>query len=805
MPRLYLLSCYTRYMEKLLAYFVPERYDLDLRINKNKTKMTAKVTILGEAKADKIRLHAVDMDIKSVKLDGKEAKFKYADKELSIDCAETGQHKIEIDYSFTITEDMQGAYLSNFSVNGEKYRMVTTQFESHYARECFPCVDEPAAKAVFKLKLRSDDPEDTILSNMPSDLVTHNDDSVVAHFPDTPRMSSYLLAFCVGRFHYVETKSKHGVRIRSYAGIHQPLEDLKYSADFAAEVLDFYDDTFKTPFPLPKMDLIAIPDFEAGAMENWGLVTYREIAMLANEKSSLSQKLYVCTVVAHELSHMWFGDLVTMEWWNDLWLNESFANMMEAYSVDKLRPELGAWDDFDTSAVLGSLRRDCLPGVQPVRVDVENVEDIANLFDSAIVYAKGSRLMRMLMRIMGEENFFKGLADYFEEYKYKNTSAEDLWGSLSKYANFNVREFMMPWLTRPGYPVIDSKTKEQHRFLIAKGGKNYNYPIQDIRDDLSGHYLIKLSQEELDKKLARISSLNKEQKLRILIDQRYLAKASEVPSTNLFKLLEAFKDETDDVIWDMLSVIVSDLKVFFDPGTEEKRKFQKRVGDIVRNQFERLGIAAKSTDTDSDRRMRPIVMSLMRFSKDLVYRRAIEDKYADVDIATVDSDIRWVVASSLLRENDSLSAGYFDIYNNTVDASLKQDMEAALVATRSKETILSYLPMLKNGKIRPQDRLGFFYRLAANYAAQEEVLEWMYSNWEWLEKEEGDKTIADYPRLVASVIRTQPLADRYIEFFNKQKQKPALTRDINVGISEIESKLELIKREQAGVFAEIER
>jgi len=786
-----------------LAYFVPERYDLDLRINKNKTKITATVEITGEAKSDKIRLHAVDMDIKAVKLDDVEAKFEYKDKELAIDCAEKGQHKIKIDYSFAITDDMQGAYSSNFTADGEEYRLVTTQFESHYARECFPCVDEPAAKAIFKLKIRSDDPEDTILSNMPSSLVTHDDEYVAASFPDTPRMSSYLLAFCVGRFHYVETKSQHGVRIRSYAGIHQPLEDLKYSADFAAEVLDFYDDCFKTPFPLPKMDLIAIPDFEAGAMENWGLVTYREIAMLANEKSSLSQKLYVCTVVAHELSHMWFGDLVTMKWWNDLWLNESFANMMEAYSVDKLRPELGAWDDFDTTAVLSSLRRDCLPGVQPVRVDVENVEDIANLFDGAIVYSKGSRLMRMLMRIMGEENFFKGLADYFEEYKYSNTTAEDLWRALSTYANFNVGEFMMPWLTQPGYPVIDSKTKEQHRFLLTKGGKNYTYPIVDIRDDLSGHYLIKLSEDELNQKLANISKLSKEQKLRILIDQRYLAKASEVSSASLFRLLEAFKDETDDVIWDMLSVIVSDLKIFFDPYTEEKRKFQAKVGDIVRDQLKRLGVAAKSTDTDSDRRTRPIVMSLMRFSKDVEYRKQIEEKYTDVDITTVDNDIRWVVASSLLRENNDLSPIYYEIYKNTVDASLKQDMASALVATRSKETILGYLPKLKNGEIRPQDRLGFFYRLSANYAAQDEVIDWMYKNWEWLEKEEGDKTIADYPRYIATVIRTQAAADKYKEFFSAQLEKPALTRDIKVGIADIDSRLELIKKEQAGVFAEI--
>ena len=227
---------------------------------------------------------------------------------------------------------------------------------------------------------------------------------------------------------------------------------------------------------------------------------------------------------------------------------------------------------------------------------------------------------------------------------------------------------------------------------------------------------------------------------------------------------------------------------------------QERVGKIARGQFERLGIAAKSTDTDSDRRMRPIVMSLMRFSKDVTYRKEIEEKYAYVDITKVDEDIRWVVASSLLRENDELSKIYYEIYSNTVDASLKKDMESALVATRSKETILSYLPKLKNGEIRPQDRLGFFYRLAANYAAQDEVIDWMYQNWEWLEKEEGDKTISDYPRYIATIIRTQEEADRYKAFFEQKIGEAAITREIKVGLADIEAKLKLIHEDQQSVF-----
>ena len=787
-----------------MGYFAPERYDLAFRINKTKTKITARAEITGEVKQGEIRLHSVDLDIKTVLVDGVETdRYRTENGELHIPDLENGTHSIIVNYSFVPTANMEGAYLSTFKHNGKEERLISTQFESHYARECFPCVDEPAAKAVFKLKITSEDPEDTILSNMPCDLLTHEDDCIIANFPDTPRMSTYLVAFCVGKFHYVETKSKHGVRIRSYACINQPIEDLEYSADFAAEVLDFYDDAFKTPFPLPKMDLIAIPDFEAGAMENWGLVTYREIAMLANENSSLDQKLYVCTVVAHELSHMWFGDLVTMEWWNDLWLNESFANMMEAYSVDKLRPELGAWDDFNTSAVLSALRRDCLPGVQSVRVDVANVEDIANLFDGAIVYAKGSRLMKMLMGIMGEEKFLAGLADYFAKHKYQNTTADDLWDMLSNYADFDVKEFMTPWLVQSGYPVVDAETGEQHRFLLSGEAEDYKYPIRELRDDLSGHYLIKLSEQALDEKLSHLSELSKEQKLRLLIDRRYLAKTSEVSSASLFKLLDAFRDETDAVIWDMLSVIVTDLKIFFDPYTEEKRAFQRRVGEMARAQFERLGVVAKAEDTDNDRRMRAIIMGLMRFSKDEAFRDQVEKAYAHEDIAKVDSDLRWVVAAALLREDDSLSPKYFNIYCTTVDAALKRDLGGALAASRNEETLLGYLPKLMDGTIRPQDRFGFFYRLAGNYVSQDGVLNWMYENWDWLAKEEGDKTIADYPRYIATIIRQEEPARKYREFFEPRINHPSLTRDIKVGLADIDAKLKLIHEDQKAVFAEL--
>lgn len=784
------MPCYTIYsMERFLDYFIPERYKLALTLNKAKNRMVGEVIVSGEAKADTVKLHAVDMTIKAVYLNSQAADFAREDGTISVKAA-PGHCEIRVEYFFDVTADMQGAYLSTYEYEGKKEQIVVTQFESHYARECFPCIDEPAAKAVFDLKLSSEDPEDTILSNMPAALTTNQDNLKTVRFDSTPRMSTYLVAFAFGKFISYESQSKHGVKITTYAGLHQSVSDLKYAGDFAADVLDFYDDRFKTPFPLPKLDLLALPDFEAGAMENWGLTTYREIALLANEDSAVDQKMYVCTVVAHELSHMWFGDLVTMKWWDDLWLNESFASLMQTYSTALLRPNLGAWDDFYSSSVISALLRDCLPGVQPVKTDVANVADIANLFDGAIVYSKGSRLLLMLMRTIGEDAFFAGLADYFEKHKYGNTTADDLWDALSGHVDFNIREFMDPWLLQPGYPVVQGDL--QDRFLITNERDNTRYPIRELRDDLSGHYIIQLSEEELSKKLGYLFELNTEQKLRLLLDRKLLAKTRRVPTASLLPMLKAFSGEKEAIIWDVISTIISDIRIMFAPDTETEAQFKHYVRQLCAPNFARLGVKQREGDSENDIMLRATIMSLMGYADDEDCINLTRKEYESVQIADVDPNLRAVVGVTLLKRNDTLSKPYFKLYSTTPDAALKSDLCSALTATKSLDTGVSYLDKLRDGTIRPQDRLGFFVRLVRNHIIKEKALAWMYDNWDWLYEVEGEKTIAEYPRYTASAIRGGKEANEFRAFFEKHIHEEILTRDIKVAFSEIDARLDLI-------------
>jgi len=786
-------------MERFLEYFIPTHYDLDFQINAEKTLLTATATIYGDVVSNHIKLHAVNLGIQEVTVDGVVTEdYLYLGEEIQFHNLAAGSHEIIFRYTAPITADMEGVYLSTYEADGQTEKIVATQFESHYARQCFPCVDEPAAKATFTLQISSADKSDTILSNMPIASESINGDRKMVQFAETPKMSTYLVAFAVGHFVAYRAKSKHGVDITAYAGIHQQVSDLKFAGDFAADVLDFYDDCFKTPFPLPKMDLLALPDFEAGAMENWGLVTFREICLLCNEQSSQDARQYIAIVIAHELSHMWFGDLVTMEWWDDLWLNESFANMMEVYSTDKIRPELHAWEDFYLTAVLQSLQRDSLPGVQPVRVEVNNVEDISNLFDSAIVYGKGSHLLLMLMRAMGEENFFTGLQGYFATHQYGNTTADDLWDALTPHADFDVKEFMTPWLTQPGFPVISNGI--QSRFLITGETDSSQYPIMDLSDDLSGHYIINLGDGELNARLVNMPSLGQEQKLRLLIDRRMLAKTDYVSSVSLLPLVGAFANEQNSCIWELVAAIISDLKVFFDPGTKEKIAFQKFVRGLALSNYRRLGVKSRASDTYDDIELRSTIMSMMLYSGDIDFVKDVEDAYRSVDISVVDNNLRWVVGATLVKAHHELCGEYFELYKTTPDSALKRDLIDAITMTKNKNAALSLFEHLNDGTVRTQDRLIFYLRLLRNHVVKNDALDWMYHNWDWLYEDEGDKTIPEYPRYAASYIRKAKEAEKFKAFFDQHKDEKILSRDVAVAYSEIDARLKLIASDQPAIF-----
>jgi len=395
------------------------------------------------------------------------------------------QYLISMKFTAYLNDELRGFYRSSYVENGVTKYLAVTQFESTDARRSFPCFDEPKMKAVFNVTLGRPDSL-TAASNMPLK-ETIPMPGVAGYVWDIYEpsvvMSSYLVAFMVSEFIYVTSDpSLSDVEFRIWA---RPAfrNQTEYARDVGPRILTKYEDFFNILFPLPKQDMAAIPDFAAGAMENWGLITYREADLLIDpKKTSASNKQRVAVVIAHELAHQWFGDLVTMEWWNEIWLNEGFASYMEYIGTDAVEPGFFMDEQFIIENLQYVFATDALETSRPINIDVNTPDEISSLFD-AISYEKGSSVLRMLANFMGNESFKKALSNYLNAHAYGNAVQDDLWAAMSDQAAADnvvlpttVKTIMDTWTLQMGFPVItitrnylnQGATLTQERFLLRK-------------------------------------------------------------------------------------------------------------------------------------------------------------------------------------------------------------------------------------------------------------------------------------------------------------------------------------------------
>ena len=780
-------------MERFLDYFVPEKYILDIAIDKHKKTIGGTATINGKVLNDTVKFHAVNLSIKNVLVDGKEVEFKSDKEELTIPKMPLGDTTITIYYSGKLNENMEGAYLSTYEYDGHVETIVATQFESHYAREAFPCIDEPAAKAVFEVNITVPDKDDLILVNTPS-----------------PRMSTYLLAWVIGKFHGKTITNKHGVEITTYCSLAQDINSVDFANEIAARSLEFYDDNFKEPYPLKKLVQVALPDFEAGAMENWGLVTYRESMMLISDDATLGTKKSVALTVAHELSHQWFGDLVTMRWWDDLWLNESFASVMEYYAVDAIHPEYKIFEGFFTADCYAALLRDAYSGVQSVHQDVKEPAEIATLFDSAIVYAKGARLMLMLIRLMGWENFCEGIRDYFDKYKYQNTIGDDLWDCLKPYAEFNPKELMHAFIDKPGYPVITNEGKDfekfsQKRFLLDGEMKKSDWPLPKITEDMSGHYVLDLSEEEFASRLKNFDNLGLEEKLRLLIDRDLITKSGLRGADSLVPLLLRFKNDSAPAVWNKVAGLVGNLRVYFDYGSEGEKLLKQYVLSLVDDKLREIGLKTRKDDEEDVIRLRANLLALDYFAED--EKRFYElAKMYDANYKKMDKEIRDDILSAKAYLEPEIIDDYLKKYKTVVDPDVKFDYLAAACLTKDEKQIDKMLALLGNTDVvKPQDQIYLFIYLYRNPKAKARTFEWLTLNWDFVKKTGGEKTLSDYPMFVAKLARSGVELDKYLEFFGPMRNEPALSRAIEIGENEIRARIKMIDKYGDAVLVKLKQ
>ena len=835
----------TRFYEK----FQPVHYDIYLDIDRAAKHFKGITTIKGNAVDTKIALHQKFLNVASVQADGQDVPFSFSDRQeaIQLELPHSGDVELKVVYDAKLTDTMMGIYPSYYTVAGQKKQLIGTQFETTAARQAFPGIDEPEAKATFSLAIKYDEqPGETIIANMPEDHVENG----VHYFQETVKMSTYLVAFAFGELQSKFAKTKSGVEIGVFSTkAHQPKE-LDFSLDIAKRAIEFYEDFYQTPYPLPQSYQLALPDFSAGAMENWGLVTYREAYMLLDpDNTTLNQKRLIATVITHELAHQWFGDLVTMKWWDDLWLNESFANMMEYVAVDALEPEWNVWEMFQTSEVPMALQRDATDGVQSVHVAVDDPAEIDTLFDGAIVYAKGARMLVMVRALLGDDAMRKGLKNYFAAHQYGNATGADLWQALGEASGMNVGQIMESWLEHPGYPVVEVKVEDgklmlsQQQFFIGDGEEksrlwqiplnaNYNQapaifseqslvlgdyaqlrkqngrPFRVNVGDNS-HVIVKYDETLLNDILDHLDELGAIDQLQLLQDLRLLAEGRQISYAQIVPLLSRFKDSRSGIVNEMLYHVANSLKNFVQPAAKTERQLQQLFDQLSVKQVQRLGWLSQKDESNDDQLTRPIVLSAALYAQNrdtIKQAQALFDQYQD-HLADLPADVRGLVLANEVKNYGSQEL--FDTlladYQKTADAGFKQDICAALTKTQDDQLIAQLIDRFEDADtIKPQDLRAWFRGVLANDHGQQAAWDWIQQEWSWLEKTVGgDMEFPTYITVISRIFKTSQRLAEFKRFFTPKENDPMLKREIQMDEKVIASRVELIENEQAAVNAAI--
>lgn len=822
-------------VRRLIEFFIPTHYSLSLTIDREARTFSGTVTIEGTPTQQDFYVHTKDLTITSCVVNGRNANYTLEENdELHIQPATAilDSSTVVLEFSGVITDQMHGMYPCYFNHNGKKKELLATQFESHHAREVFPCIDEPEAKATFDVTLTTER-DVTVLGNMPVSSQTTQENLLVTSFDTTPRMSTYLLAWVVGELHSKTANTKSGVEVNIWATPAQSPASLDFALDIATRTIDFFDEYFGVPYPLPKADHVALPDFSSGAMENWGLITYREVALLADPATtSISSKRYIATVVAHELSHQWFGNLVTMKWWNNLWLNESFANLMEYIAVDALHPEWDIWLEYSSHETIMALRRDAIDGVQAVQTEVNHPDEISTLFDGAIVYAKGGRLLRMLQHYIGHDAFREGLRSYFKKYAYQNTEGDDLWAELSSASGKDITQFMNAWISQPGYPVvhIEETGIRQEQFFVGEhepstalwpipleASSEIEQPLLDTKlsnvqllpgDRLNvgdtAHFVTHYPTDHLASiiDLLKADKLTPLDRLQLLHEQTMLARGSVISSAELIPLIVAYKEETAESVWDIIGLTIGELKKFVESNSDAESHLRELSRSIAENEYQRLGWNQKDGEAETDTRLRATILGLTLYGEDKEAITAAHELYNE-GLSALNPELRSLLISNEVRhfETPELIDSLIHEYQTTASSDLQMDICSGLTSTKNPATIEKLLLIMKDSSIvRSQDAFRWFVYLIRNREAREASWKWLQESWDWVEKTYGgDKSFDDFPRYAAAGLATRAQLDEYKAFFTPMMEIPALTRVIQLGIAEIEARVDIIEKDSAAV------
>lgn len=814
---------------RLFDGFAPKNYNIHINLDPEAKKFGGQVTISGRKTgrpSHRLTFHQKDLKIKSAKLTKHD---KSGDIELVVDRINThqayeelrlhskdviypGEYSVTIEFEAKITDPMNGLYPCYFNHDNQDKILLATQFESHHAREVLPCIDEPEAKATFDLSLTTP-AGNAVIANTPVKKQETRDKRLETSFETTPVMSTYLLAFAYGDIGYLETKTNRGTVIRTYATPNN-VQYTDFALDVAKKCLEFYEDYFNIDYPLEKLDMIALPDFSSGAMENWGLITYREQTLLVDPKNtSTGVKQFVAMVVAHELAHQWFGNLVTMRWWTDLWLNEGFASWIEYLAVDKLFPDWQMWTQFVSSEQQPSLKLDSLDNTHPVEVDINHPDEIRSIFDG-ISYGKGASVIHMLYGYLGEDNFRDGLRHYLKKHEYANAETKDLWASFEHISGKPVKEFMHAWTSLPGFPIVKA-TKDgqdiklhQERYYLSRPEKTasslWPIPLLDnkikseifkdrnhsyhtsafgkLNQSQSGFYRTIYGADLLSGLLEIFDEFGTEDKLGILSDAFEASKAFYTSTTDALKLLPSYSAETSAPIWDVIAGNLGEIRRVMDDD-ELRELIKPFIKNIAEKQYKRLGWTESKSDSYFDSLLRPTILGLMTSSDD---KDSVDQAMSMFNKAKsmeeLPADLRSVILVTSARHGDKKT---FDkllkLHNTSSNSEDKLTISAAMTSFKQPELIDGALSLINGPDVRRQDAMYWIVYSFMNRHAKDRTWQWMKDNWAWMQKEMGtDLSFFRTPIYAARSFSNKEFLAEYDEFFAKVTS-PALDRSIKQG------------------------
>ncbi|MFT4112703.1 M1 family metallopeptidase [Silvibacterium sp.] len=769
---------FSAFAQRIPDNVIPEHYVLSLTPDLKAATFAGseKIDVVVKQPTDAITLNAAEIKFESVsaKVDGKDLKADVttddAKEQATFHFAKTlpaGRITLAVEYTGILNGQLRGFYLSKTA----KRNYAVTQFEPTDARRAFPSFDEPGYKATFDVSLTVDK-NDTAISN--TNIIADTPGPIVGehtlHFATTPKMSTYLVAFLVGDFQCTSGESD-GVPIRACA-TPDKVQYTKFAVKAAEYVLHYYDTYFGIKYPMPKLDMIGLPDFEAGAMENFGAITYRETDLLIDENTaSVGAKKNVGLVVAHEMAHQWFGDMVTMQWWNNLWLNEGFATWMENKPIEAWHPEWKMTEDV-AEGLNGTLNLDAQRTTRTIRAEANTPDEINEMFDG-ITYGKAGAMLLMVENYEGPETFRKGVHNYLAAHMYGNATAENFWDAQTEVSHKQIDKIMNSFVSQPGEPILNfteakdgSVQVSQQRFFLspsskADGPQQWSAPVcfktgteggscEVLNGDQAtlktpqapfffadaegkGYYRSSYPENVYKQIVAHVNDLTPEERIALLGDQWAQVRAEKASVASYLSLAEAVKDDSSAGVVGTALGAVNTIYGQIAATPEDKASLRAWVVKTFKPSLDRLG-EASSSDSPDKRELRATLFGAVGgMGKDpqvIAEAKTIAAKYL-ADQGSEDATLAQTALGIAAANGD---AAFYDqlqkIAETSTNPELQEEALHLLASFENPELVKRTFEYAISGKVRNQDSPFLILGLMRGSSTRDLAWQLIQQNWD---------------------------------------------------------------------------